>query len=520
VTTITAAVQKPSPKHEREVAPSHAEDDVQKPPAAEPNSRFGAVMRAVSKPAAAPRSGTDAPEADDPDRAPGDRDGADAASEAGLLVPPAPSDATALLATILSAALATASPGSGTANGTNTSVSIPDTSRSGAQGVPMATGTGATAAPAGSSAESGPGPDFGVGVGGNVAAGVAPPTGSGLGGPPNISVLDRAVHFKPVRSVTAQRVPTLPASPAPALSGTADTATQSDQTGLSKLIVPRLQPAHPGGADGVADTSQPGLAGLPDQHVVAAAIGAPRLQTEPETRTADEAARTAVAGLDKGDIAAREDSRALFGIAKTILEATDRRTRDGSPIAGTQDRSGTGPGLPAASLPTIAAAIKDEIDRAASAASTGSEMRVAGDPAVKATPDGPLRTLRIQLRPEDLGTVTVELRLANGQLETHLRASRPETAALLHRDSAILTDLLKQAHYQAAVTVSQSRPAESGNWAGGAPSQGQPSFADGGARPGQGGDRQRQAEQPLPADRREGERTDETVRPRDGGVYL
>jgi hypothetical protein len=120
-------------------------------------------MRAVSKPAAAPRSGTDAPEADDPDRAPGDRDGVDAASEAGLLVPPAPSDATALLATILSAALATASPGSGTANGTSTSVSIPDISRSGAQGVPMATGTGATAAPAGFSAESGPGPDFGVG---------------------------------------------------------------------------------------------------------------------------------------------------------------------------------------------------------------------------------------------------------------------------------------------------------------------------------------------------------------------
>jgi hypothetical protein len=518
VTTITAAVQKPSPKHEREVAPSHAEDDVQKPPAAEPNSRFGAVMRAVSKPAAAPRSGTDAPEADDPDRASGGGEGADADSEAGLLVPPGPSDATALLATILSAALATASPGSGTANGTSSAVSIPDTSRSGAQGVPMATGTGATAAPAGSSAESGPGPDFGVT--GNVAVGVAPPSGSGLGGPPNISVLDRAVHFKPVRPVTAQHVPTLPASPATAPSGTADTATPSDQTGLSELIAPRLQPARPGGADGIADTSQPGLAGLPNQHIAAAAIGEPRLQTEPETRTADAAARPAAAGLDKGDIAAREDSRALFGIAKTILEATDRRTRDGSPSAGTQDRSGTGPGLPAASLPTIAAAIKDEIDRAASAAPTGSETRVAGDPAVTATPDGPLRTLRIQLRPEDLGTVTVELRLANGQLETHLRASRPETAALLHRDAAILTDLLKQAHYQAAVTVSQSRPAESGNWAGGAPSQGQPSFADGGARPGQGGDRQRQAEQPLPADRRDGERSDETVRPRDGGVYL
>ena len=128
--------------------------------------------------------------------------------------------------------------------------------------------------------------------------------------------------------------------------------------------------------------------------------------------------------------------------------------------------------------------------------------------------------LRIQLRPEELGTVTVELRLANGQLETHLRASRPETAAILHKDAAILTDLLKQAHYRAEVIVGQTRPAEAGGSAGGSPSQGQPSFTDGGARPGQGGDRQRQAAQRPAAIGREGERADETVRPRDGGVYL
>ncbi len=55
-----------------------------------------------------------------------------------------------------------------------------------------------------------------------------------------------------------------------------------------------------------------------------------------------------------------------------------------------------------------------------------------------------MRTLKIQLRPDELGVVTVEMRLSNGQLETHLRASQPETAALLHKDTAILTDLLNQ----------------------------------------------------------------------------
>ncbi|MBL7406113.1 flagellar hook-length control protein FliK, partial [Escherichia coli] len=87
--------------------------------------------------------------------------------------------------------------------------------------------------------------------------------------------------------------------------------------------------------------------------------------------------------------------------------------------------------------PTIAAAIKEEIERAAAA---GPEGRVSADLAIPAAPDGPLRVLKIQLRPENLGIVTVELRLTDGQLETHLRASRPETAAMLHRDSAILAE--------------------------------------------------------------------------------
>jgi len=515
VTTITTTVQKPSPKHDREVAQSHTEGDLLKPPASESASRFGAVMRAASETAAAPRRATDAPEADEPDGTGGEGEGADAASGATPSSPPSSSDATALLANILTAALATASPAADTANRTGAPVPAPGASSSGAQGVAAVTGTGATASTAGSSAGSGPAPDIGVVAAG--ATGAA--AGSGPGRAPEVAVLDRAVHFKPVRTGVAQRVPT-PPSPTPASAGPADAAPHPDRTGLPDSIALRLQPARMGGADGVADKAPPGAAGLPGPHAEAATDLVSRLQTEPETRSTDGAARSSVTGLDRADTPALEDSRALFGIAKAALEATERRVRDGGSIPGPRDRSGTDLGLPAGSLPTIAAAIKDEIDRAVAAASTGSETRVTGDSALRATSDGPLRTLRILLRPEELGTVTVELRLANGQLETHLRASRPETAALLHRDSAILTDLLKQAHYQAAVTVGQGRSADAGNWAGGAPSQGQPSFADGGARPGQGGNRQRQAEQPLPTGRREGERADETVRPRDGGVYL
>lgn len=70
--------------------------------------------------------------------------------------------------------------------------------------------------------------------------------------------------------------------------------------------------------------------------------------------------------------------------------------------------------------------------------------------------EGPLRILTLQLRPMDLGTVLVRMRLRDGQLELHLQASREETAALLRRDGELLTGLLRGAGYQAdGATIGQ-----------------------------------------------------------------
>ncbi|MCJ2090925.1 flagellar hook-length control protein FliK [Methylobacterium sp. J-072] len=171
----------------------------------------------------------------------------------------------------------------------------------------------------------------------------------------------------------------------------------------------------------------------------------------------------------------------------------------------------------------IATAIREELQRATAAAAQG---QLPADPAANAVPAGPLRTLKIQLRPEDLGVVTVEMRLSNGQLETHLRASQPETAALLHKDTALLTDLLSNSGYRAEVSVGQAARSADAGGSGGSQQQASQqqaasSFADGGARPGNEGARQRQdAQRQAATTRREGERTDEAVRPRDGGVYL
>ncbi|MBE7246211.1 MAG: flagellar hook-length control protein FliK [Actinomycetospora chiangmaiensis] len=476
MTPISAPVQKPAPRSDRDIASPQPDADSQNASGAERRRDFHAVLRKASGAPAASRAEDDSGTETEADASDGKADPTAPASSAATLPQPPAASAAAALASLLNTALPAAAAGTLPA-------ALPPTLP--ATGADDGTARGPDA-PVGTalSATAGPGPNAGIlagnlpGIGGDARAKVA-----ASGALPVVAVLDRAVHFKPVAANAA-----LP------------------------------DPARPEPAAADAAKSKPLRAALPDLVAAAAAKAAPRipvpLQAEP--RPAD-AAAAAAPGPDKAALTALTDSRAVTAIVKAVLDADGHPAWKDASAHGAQDGAGTGPGLPAATLTTLASAIRDEANRVAEVAP---DSRVQADPAVRAAPDGPMRVLRIQLRPEELGTVTVELRLANGQLETHLRAARPETAALLHRDSAILTDLLKQAHYQAEVTVGQARPSDGGGSSGGSPSQGQPTFGNGGARPGQGGERQRQAEQHQATGRRDGERTDETIPPRDGSVYL
>ncbi len=522
MTQIAATIQKPAPRSDRDIASPQPEADLPNPPGAERQRGFGAVLREASGAPAASRA----------DAAKEDADGSvekakpEAASAGPAGPPPPPADpaasAVAMLANLLNTALPADRPAGPSTGGAADGSPAP---------VPSAAAPAASVSPtavlsepvlsepvvsaavrggsaAGATGGSGPVPDAGAPAGSApVAGGDATPPAlldtSGLGSAPAVAVLDRAVHFKPVQANAASADPALtdPARPEPA-------------------VPAPPQPAAPAAAD--AAKPQPPRTAWPDL-AAAAAKAAPKIPAPPVPRPADADTIAAAPGLDAASRTVLEDGRAIRAIAATVLEPGSRGEPERAPSLGPQDGTvpgtvpGTIPGLPAGALTTLAAAVKDELRRVAEA---GPAARVQADPAAAATPDGPLRVLRIQLKPEDLGTVTVELRLTNGQLETHLRASRPETAALLHRDTAILTDLLRQANYQAEVTVGQARPSDGGGSSGGSSAQGQASFSQGGARPGPGGDRQRQAEQPLAPGRRDGERTDETVRPRDSGVYL
>ncbi|MDP4005173.1 flagellar hook-length control protein FliK [Methylobacterium sp. NEAU K] len=316
----------------------------------------------------------------------------------------------------------------------------------------------------------------------------APKVVTGLGAAAKIEVLGRAVHFKPVVTGTA------------ALDGANPSPTGTAAPGAT-TVAPQVSRSE-----------------LPAIAAAAVLKRAAQIRPEPDPRGGSAASSVAATDPEGPEIIVPAEGRVASLAENTILAPVASRARDTALPTGSRDESGTAGGLPAASLPLIASAITEELERAAAA---GSETRIHAEPAANPDPGGPLRVLKIQLRPEELGTVIVEMRLANGQLETHLRASRPETAALLHKEAAILTDLLNQTNaYRAEVIVGQARPTEAVTAPGGSPSPAPTSFADGGARPGHGGGRQRQAEQRHAADRREGDRTDEAVRPRGSGIYL
>ena len=536
MTAISATLQKPTPQPDREVVPSQSEADGANPSTTGAMGGFADALRAASGQPARSPADTDATKAAEPD------DGTAAKSEAAQAPPAIPAvppaadltNAAAILANILNSVASAGSPpvtrstgaggtvGSEAADGApglranasasastggsptqgGTSLGIADTVRAAAS---MANGTipATTALPNTPLADK-PLADTPLA---DTPLADTPSASTPSANLPKVSVLESAAHFAPVLPKAAAHEPAVPAL-APSAAGPAGaTAAKAPpvQAGLQDLIG-----AEPhAGRGGLAQSAAAATLNPP-------APGPSASQPRPASDLASASARAAGSGLETVDVAALSDTRAVTGIARSGLGVAGQS--EGAEIPTPEGPTGAGPALPANALPTIAAAIRDELARAA--APEAAARTPQADPTLQPPTDGPLRVLKIQLRPDDLGTVTVELRLMNGQLETHLRASKPETAALLHRDAAILTDLLKQANYQAEVTVGQARSSDMGGSSGGSASQGQPGFSDGGARPGPGGDRQRQAERNPAAGRREGERGDETTRPRDGGVYL
>lgn len=72
---------------------------------------------------------------------------------------------------------------------------------------------------------------------------------------------------------------------------------------------------------------------------------------------------------------------------------------------------------------------------------------------------GPVRILRLQLQPEELGMVTARLRIVGGILELRLTADRQQSVEILQRDQEGLLEALRRAGYKAEIaSIDFARP--------------------------------------------------------------
>lgn len=200
----------------------------------------------------------------------------------------------------------------------------------------------------------------------------------------------------------------------------------------------------------------------------ALAFEAPASMPElPDVRlsSADRDAPRPVAGSATSREAVADSARSVVSAAREAASvAPDRTPRPqaaaiDAPENAEPDTQAPGSGLPAGQLERIALAIAD--DAASPLPDAPASQSVAGKalPAVAAQPT-PVRTLTIQLHPEDLGTVEVEMRVNDGALSVKVRATQDDTARLLERDREALTDLLRAAGHDLDSLTIQAPPRE------------------------------------------------------------
>ncbi|MET3414852.1 flagellar hook-length control protein FliK [Methylobacterium sp. 1030] len=233
-----------------------------------------------------------------------------------------------------------------------------------------------------------------------------------------IRVITRETHFELVGSTTpAPGAPTLaappPKPPIPAPPAPVEGAQARAAPAAASVGIPEARPTPRGQTAVTADASDAGSAPVETD------AGPPSVAPE-----GHEAVTPAAKATPAGAFRSREAE--LATVAPMGSAADDR----------------------AAALPQVAAAIQEEVERIAEIAPHAHVDTAARTPA-----DGTLRVLKIQLRPADLGLVTVEMRLKDGRLEAYLHASQPETADLLRRSSGALGDLLSRSGCQADLVV-------------------------------------------------------------------
>ncbi len=286
---------------------------------------------------------------------------------------------------------------------------------------------------------------------------VAPNTGdqdggTGQGRTLSVSVLSRETHFAPIRTLAMNGG----SAPTDAAATSAAAAPLGADTTVAKLETRAAAGLRGLRPERLAVQDTPGAAPLSGKTVIADA-GEDATTTGSTQATVADAARTGTRQDSRSGNSGKDDPNQpdTQRLTETTAEAARSDVKQGqtsnvseaahgtaetAPLTGTAGIAPTNaiatPNLPA--LQQIGAAIAAEatsMDQGAGIASA--------DSSTAQVLAGPVRILQIQLKPDELGTVNVRMRLSGGTLEIQLRASNPETARMLERDRDALTDLLK-----------------------------------------------------------------------------
>ncbi|WP_132255161.1 flagellar hook-length control protein FliK [Methylobacterium segetis] len=349
-----------------------------------------------------------------------------------------------------------------------------------------------------------------------------------------VSVVARETHFAPVRVVgpMEQAAPATPpvAGPLPSEAAIGEPVLAAE--------VARTDPQVPGAVAraGTATPSQ-GAGGAPSAQPAAGSNAEREDGADPVEGIGEPPLRTVRARL-------AENPRAASPVRSpaTGLETAGERRRTALPETGTAGAGLRGEGRevePAtAAAPGSMGAVPSALpaDTLRQIVDAIAPPERAGEPAAMpgtGRTEGPTRLLTLQLKPDDLGSVLIRMRLQDGRLALELQASREETAVLLRKDEHRLAELLRGAGYQTDLLTIQAGGAEMsqpGRGQSQLPSQPQgqgstfPAMADGqnagGSTPDQPAGRRPSARDEGPAGRRdEGHENHPGERDR-GGLYL
>lgn len=325
----------------------------------------------------------------------------------------------------------------------------------------------------------------------------------------------------------ADRGAEAPAAAVPGMTGDAGVAEKDART-----LAEEPAPEREDEADGDADEVDPGPAAGPGAVVSAIILPVqPRERQPAGSGAAGPAAQTAAALPATPDAAPPEENAERDGQPsrdERRSEAADTAGRRGPPsetgelkvrVIAETVAPAPGPSPTGRTVADLAAALSSDAGwKAALEGAAAARLDAAG------APPGPVRDLRIQLNPAELGSVDARLRIVGEQLSVEIRVEGSEAFRRLSSEKeAILTALRGLGFAVDDVSIQQQPPASNPLQASGGGRQGDPSggFSQGAGR-GQNGDGGAAGGHPRGQERggQNGDARAPATRPHGGGLYI